>query len=844
MAISFFQTAWNTNSSASSGGLVYKDLAITGVASGDLIVVVGLSADIVGSSTRSIVTQAGATTGAWTTSLPAGVSANDADVAGGYALATSSGTVTVRVSLRNSAVMHMGVGAWLIPAADIGATYGWATNFAGDADGQASVTLSGSSFVAYAAADWAATAIGSTPSTPAATNYRVRVVDSGAYSVYFADWSAQASGTRNYGPSGLSGDDFSGAIFRMDTAGGATNYDGTASLAGAGTITAAGVVGKSSGATLAGAGSISNAVDVGRIAYVKDLTPTNTKTSGTTNALVSIPAGGIAAGNTLVVGIATNNSSGGAPSVSSIEVPVGETAKWVALGAPTSPTTGSATGIRTSMWAIQTTMAWPGSTDYIITLSGSVSAKAVVGREFSGVGAVRRGSSTTASSTTGALSGSHSSANIAQGDMVIAVAGFESATAGSDDTDTLDGVWAAGSVSATSGSTDDTNVAVEIQHKFVTGASTQVYDTTGASTDATAIIATLIPAAQIAAINGVGTITASGSLGGGATNYDGTAALSGTAATTASGVVGDNAAATLSGSGAIVASGVVALASSATLTGTGTIVASGAVGLSSSASLAGTDSVAATGATGHNSTAALGGTASITASGSVALSSSPTLTGTGSITASGAVARSSAASLSGVGTITASGSVGRSSTASINGVGSITVSSGGATSTTSTLSGTGSITASGFVGRASVSSLTGTGTITASGSVGRVSTASLSGAGSITASGSVGRVSTASVAGAATITSAYILGLSSGAALTGFGTITTTSGQVPFLGTATLVGELVITAVGVVAPFGGWPEPDGRTLVMSSPSRKLELVTPTRTLGLSVPTYTLTWSTQ
>jgi hypothetical protein len=325
VAISFFQTAaWNTNGTL-SGTVVYKDVVLTGVASGDLIVVFGASENYGGGGgTRAIATQAGATTGAWTLSSPATTSGADVDAIGGWALATSSGTVTVRVSLRQNSAMHMGVGAWLIPVADIGSTYGWLSPFAADADGQISVTLSGSSFLAYGAGDWAAASIASTASTPVASNYRVRVVDSGAYSAYLVDWLAQASGTRNYGPSGLSGDDFSGVIFRMDSAGGATNYNGTATLAGTGSITASGVVGKASTATLAGTGAIS---------------ATGSVTSGLSGSATLAGTGAISA--TGVVGKAATATLAGTGAISATGV-VGKAATATLAGTGAITATGTA----------------------------------------------------------------------------------------------------------------------------------------------------------------------------------------------------------------------------------------------------------------------------------------------------------------------------------------------------------------------------------------------------------------------------------------------------------------------------------------------------------------------
>ena len=238
MAISYVDTAWNTGGTVTTGENAYKDVTITGVAVGDLIVAFGVAENNT-NTTGSVATQAGST-GAWTQVAPAVVSNNDVAFRAGYALVTAAGNVTVRITLNttNGGVNRQGAGAFRIPAAEVGATYGFVgTGFVGSATGLASATLSGSSTVIYMAGDWAATSMGTTTVPAGGTNNR-SYSDTVAYSVWASNWLAQASGTRNYGPSSLSGHDVSGVLFRMDTAGGGGSVAISATVAAVTTVSA------------------------------------------------------------------------------------------------------------------------------------------------------------------------------------------------------------------------------------------------------------------------------------------------------------------------------------------------------------------------------------------------------------------------------------------------------------------------------------------------------------------------------------------------------------------------------------------------------------------------------
>ena len=91
MALSYFETAWNSAGTSSGNGF-YKDLTFTGVAVGDLLIVGGVAESHGSGGTRDVSTQSG-TTGTWTLIQPSVVTNSDVDVIGGYATATSAGSI-------------------------------------------------------------------------------------------------------------------------------------------------------------------------------------------------------------------------------------------------------------------------------------------------------------------------------------------------------------------------------------------------------------------------------------------------------------------------------------------------------------------------------------------------------------------------------------------------------------------------------------------------------------------------------------------------------------------------------------------------------------------------------
>ncbi len=216
--ITYTDTPWDTvgTSTSGDGDTRYKDIVIPGAQIGDLILVFGVAENYQGTTSERYmndVSVGGVKTGPWIYNAPHVNSNTDVDFYAGYALVTSSGDITIRVGLRiNVSTGKVGVGAYLIPSTLLTSSYGFAdSGFTNDTDSQIPTTLSSNSKVIYMAGDWATMGLGSIP-TPAGGTIHRTFYDS-SYGVWTALWDNQPVGTRNYGASGVSGHDISGAIF-------------------------------------------------------------------------------------------------------------------------------------------------------------------------------------------------------------------------------------------------------------------------------------------------------------------------------------------------------------------------------------------------------------------------------------------------------------------------------------------------------------------------------------------------------------------------------------------------------------------------------------------------------
>jgi hypothetical protein len=247
--------------------------------------------------------------------------------------------------------------------------------------------------------------------------------------------------------------------------------------------------------------------------FVQDHIETNNKVSSATNLAAQIGLTPNNVGNLLVARIVFDNTSATAPVVNSIAKPAGETNSWVRIAQFDSSTATAGSGVRGEMWAILTTVVWPASSTYQITLSAAVTAKACQLREYNGASTTIRGTAGTATSTTGVPAPITSGTAPVAGDLVLGFAGWETrTTATQDTTHTLGGAWAAGSDFGTSGSSAATNVEGLGSWKVPTVGGQQQYAPTCTSTDSGACVVVLVPAATI--FSGAATLTQDSALNG------------------------------------------------------------------------------------------------------------------------------------------------------------------------------------------------------------------------------------------------------------------------------------------------------------------------------------------
>jgi hypothetical protein len=226
-------------------------------------------------------------------------------------------------------------------------------------------------------------------------------------------------------------------------------------------------------------------------ALVRTHNATGNKTSGTTNMSLSLTAAGVDAGNVLTAAISFDNTAAATPTVNSIGKPGGETANWVRLGQVNSSTATSAGGVRTELWAIETTVAWPANGSFVITLSAAVLAKGCLPREYSGTTVTLRGTAGAGTSTTGAPSAA--ATGPLAGDLVIGVAAHETSTLLTADVDVTGGVWLGAATYGTTGGTTTTNVQGITQYKVPSSSGTQTYNPLAGSGDSGALVVALVP---------------------------------------------------------------------------------------------------------------------------------------------------------------------------------------------------------------------------------------------------------------------------------------------------------------------------------------------------------------
>ncbi len=224
MAISYTASTWDTTNRTTIDSTHHaKDVAVTASA-GDLLVAFGAASDQNGSTgdNGSVATQSGSTS-AWTQAgTPDPVNSADCAFTVAYATVSTGGSITVRVTLACNSAAHLGAGVWVVPAAEWTGTPAFVAWGPGTGNDYVSVTLSNTSTVLLAGADWsAATASGSDPD--GATEHTTHNGGT-TYSVIARSWTGQTSGTDTYGLDSTAGTDWTGSaiVVQEASAGGAS----------------------------------------------------------------------------------------------------------------------------------------------------------------------------------------------------------------------------------------------------------------------------------------------------------------------------------------------------------------------------------------------------------------------------------------------------------------------------------------------------------------------------------------------------------------------------------------------------------------------------------------------
>lgn len=203
--------------------------------------------------------------------------------------------------------------------------------------------------------------------------------------------------------------------------------------------------------------------------------------------------------DTIFLGFVFDNTSSTAPTITSITVPAGETASWQCIARVNSSTSTSGSGTKEELWAITVANSggWSAFSP-VATLSGAVTAKVSAGFCKSGGSTnVRTDISTTpmAGSTSSTSAPSNANTRPLSGDLVVGLAGFQTATLPTGDSDTTNGSWSSAVTSVTSLGTDNLNVVLIMQNKIVTASGTQTYNPTDTvSTASGAVCAEFAPA--------------------------------------------------------------------------------------------------------------------------------------------------------------------------------------------------------------------------------------------------------------------------------------------------------------------------------------------------------------
>jgi hypothetical protein len=400
----------------------------------------------------------------------------------------------------------------------------------------------------------------------------------------------------------------------------------------------------------------------GTVASANAKTASGTYTSGA----ITCPIG-----DQIFLFIVFDNLTATTPTISSITTAASETASWVQIAAGDSASSTAAAGIRAELWAITPTVTWTAFSP-VVTLSGSVTAKASAGFCQSGGSLTARQSLPMALTASSSASPSVTTTGTpVAADLVIGLADKQQPQGTfTADSDTTNGSWSAAIDSGTTGGTSNTNVNAYIQTKIVTAGGNQTFNlTNGLSTGHAGVIA-MVPFTAA----GSATLTATATLTAGATrDQPGAAALTATATLTAAATREQFATATLTAVATLTATATQEQFAAATLTATSTLSADATRDQPADVSLITTSTLVAdaSGATVLSATASLVATSTLTADGTreqpaaVSFTAVSTLTTDAIRQPEGAAALVSTSTLTAAALRTAEGAVSLTTTATL-----------------------------------------------------------------------------------------------------------------------------------------------------------------------------------
>lgn len=221
------------------------------------------------------------------------------------------------------------------------------------------------------------------------------------------------------------------------------------------------------------------------------------KSGATNGASVTVAGANIPAGSLVVVWFAVdNNGTSGASSVSAVNDNAGNpNYTQLALINRTAGNVAS-DGVTVGIYASVVTNALTIGNTINVVFSPNTTAKCVAYQVFTGVTSVTGYGLQSSSGTGTSYTSNNSSANVNSGDLVLAVAGNESATVPAADADVAGGAWLGGTVTTAGSGGDVTKMALRYAYKIPTTTELQAFNgSTGASTDWAAAVVALSAAA-------------------------------------------------------------------------------------------------------------------------------------------------------------------------------------------------------------------------------------------------------------------------------------------------------------------------------------------------------------